>query len=209
MKDKQVDEFVSERMFAATDPIALLNEWMSDAQTQEISDPNAMALATVDASGLPNVRIVLAKEINSRGIVFYTNFESLKGQELLQHGKAALCFYWKSLDRQVRIRGPVVPVSGVEADAYFATRDRESQIGAWASQQSKPIASRAALEAEVVKYEEQFSAMDVTRPEHWSGFRLLPTEMEFWHKRRFRLHDRLKFERPTSKDAWMTSRLFP
>jgi len=209
MKDRPVEEFDSEKMFAAGDPFALLAQWMSAAQTHELSDPTAMSLATVDETGLPNVRIVLAKDIGSGGIVFYTNFESEKGQELLHQNKAALCFHWKSLDHQVRLRGAVVPVDEAVADAYFASRDRDSQIGAWASQQSRSVASREALEAEVVKYEEHFSDDSVKRPDHWSGFKLVPIEFEFWHKRPFRLHDRLLFKRANPTKPWIKSRLFP
>lgn len=209
MIDKSVEEFDSEKMFAAGDPFALLAEWMKSAETHELSDPTAMSLATVDETGLPNVRMVLAKEIGPDGIVFYTNFESQKGRELLHQKKAALSFHWKSLDRQVRLRGLVAPVEEAVADAYFASRDRESQIGAWASQQSRPVASRDVFEAEVTKYQQQFEGATVPRPEHWSGFRLVPVEFEFWHKRSFRLHDRLKFERTKSEASWVKSRLFP
>jgi len=209
MTDKPVEEFDSEKMFAQGDPFALLAEWMRAAVVHEISDPNAMSLATIDETGLPNVRMVLAKEIGPDGIVFYTNFESKKGLELLHQSKAALCFHWKTLDRQVRLRGSVTTVEEATADKYFASRDHESQIGAWASKQSRPVASREELEAEVVKYEEHFNGENVPRPDHWSGFTLVPIEFEFWHKRHFRLHDRLHFERTNSEEPWVKSRLFP
>lgn len=209
MTDMPVEEFDTDKMFASDDPFALLAQWMDAAQTHEPSDPTAMSLATVDETGLPNVRIVLAKHIGSDGIVFYTNFESTKGRELLQQKKAALCFHWKTLDRQVRLRGSVVPVEQGVADDYFASRDRESQIGAWASQQSRPVASREAFEEQVAKNQARFEGDAVPRPEHWSGFRLVPVEFEFWHKRPFRLHDRLMFERTNPEMPWTKSRLFP
>lgn len=209
MTDNPVEEFDTDKMFASADPFALLAEWMSAAEIYEQSDPTAMSLATVDETGLPNVRVVLAKGIGREGIVFYTNFESAKGCELLQQKKAALCFHWKTLNRQIRLRGSVAPVEDEIADAYFASRDRESQIGAWASQQSRPVASRNDFEAEVAKYKQQFGQDIVPRPAHWSGFRLVPIEFEFWHKRPFRLHDRLMFERANPETTWAKSRLFP
>jgi pyridoxamine 5'-phosphate oxidase len=191
----------------STDPIALFGEWLDDAAGSEPNDPNAMALATVDGDGLPDVRMVLLKGHDAAGFVFFTNFESAKGRELLAHPKAALCFHWKSLRRQVRVRGPVTTVSASEADDYFASRPRGSRIGAWASKQSRPLESRFALEKAVAVFTAKFGIGDIPRPEYWSGFRLAPTEIEFWHDRPFRLHDRLKFTR--TADGWERTRLYP
>jgi pyridoxamine 5'-phosphate oxidase len=193
----------------AGDPLALFAAWFGDAQAQEINDPNAMALATVDETGLPNVRIVLLKDFGPKGFVFYTNFESAKGRELLASGKAALCFHWKSLRRQVRVRGGVTQVSEEEADAYFASRPRGSRIGAWASQQSRPLEGRFALEKAVALYAAKYAVGSVPRPEYWSGFRLAPVEIEFWHDRPFRLHDRTVFRRGSPGEPWRTAQLFP
>ena len=193
----------------AGDPLALFAAWFGDAQAQEINDPNAMALATVDETGLPNVRIVLLKDFGPKGFVFYTNFESAKGRELLASGKAALCFHWKSLRRQVRVRGGVTQVSEEEADAYFASRPRGSRIGAWASQQSRPLEGRFALEKAVALYAAKYAVGSVPRPEYWSGFRLAPVEIEFWHDRPFRLHDRTVFRRGSPVEPWRTAQLFP
>jgi pyridoxamine 5'-phosphate oxidase len=191
------------------DPLALFAAWFGDARLREINDPDAMALATVDETGLPNVRIVLLKDFGPDGFVFYTNFESAKGRELLSGGKAALCFHWKSLRRQVRLRGTVQPVSDEEADAYFASRPRGSRIGAWASQQSRPLESRFALEKAVARYTAQYAIGSVPRPPYWSGFRLTPMEMEFWHDRPFRLHDRVVFRRGSAEADWHRIRLYP
>lgn len=198
----------------ATDPFALFEQWFADASAAELNDPNALALATVDATGMPNVRMVLLKGLDAagmagRGFVFYTNFEGTKGRELLAHPKAAMVFHWKSLERQVRIRGPVTVVSNTEADAYFASRPRDSQIGAWASQQSRPIESRSELEAEVAKFTAKFATGAIPRPPYWSGFRLVPVEIEFWRSRPFRLHDRAVFSRVPASGAWAVTRLFP
>jgi pyridoxamine 5'-phosphate oxidase len=189
------------------DPLALFDAWLEDAKAKEINDPTGMALATVDPTGLPDVRMVLLKGHDARGFVFYTNFESAKGRELIATPKAALLFHWKSLRRQVRIRGPVVQVEDPEADAYFASRPRDSRIGAWASDQSRPLESRFALEKRVAEYALKFGLGDVPRPPHWSGFRIVPTEIEFWKDGAFRLHDRLKFTR--AGESWETSRLYP
>jgi pyridoxamine 5'-phosphate oxidase len=193
----------------ATDPLALFRAWMRDAEGAESVDPEAMALATVDAEGLPNVRMVLLKGADQRGFVFYTNCDSAKGQELAANAQAALLFYWKSLGRQIRLRGPVEPASEAEADAYFATRHRESQIGARASQQSRPLASRAALEAEVARLTAAFGTGEVPRPTYWRGYRLIPLEIEFWRHGAFRLHDRIVFRRGAPRQPWTKTRLYP
>ena len=190
-------------------PFELFGEWLSDATEAEINDPNAVALATVDPDGLPNVRMVLLKGFDERGFVFYTNFESAKGTELLGAGKAAMCFHWKSLRRQIRIRGPVSPVSAEEADEYYNSRARGSRIGAWASKQSRPLESRFALEKEVARYTAKFALGNIPRPEYWSGMRLVPTSIEFWHDRPFRLHDRVVFKRSGPEEEWTTTRLYP
>jgi len=194
---------------AAEDPFALFHQWFDEAKKTEPADPDAMAVATVDADGLPNVRMILLKGAGDRGFVFYTNCESAKGLELAANPKAALLFYWKSLGRQVRIRGPIEPVSDVEADAYFATRHRESRIGAWASSQSRPLISRAALEEEVARYASEFAGSDVPRPPHWHGYRVRPVEMEFWKRGDYRLHDRIVFRRAAPEGAWTKMRLNP
>lgn len=193
----------------AQDPLTLFGTWMAEAEAHEPNDPNAMALATVDASGLPNVRMVLLKGVQGGSFVFYTNLESAKGQELEHNPKAALCFHWKSLRRQVRVRGTIAPVSAAEADAYFASRPRGSRIGAWASQQSRPLESRFALEKAVAKFTAKYGLGEIPRPPHWSGFCMMPLEIEFWHDRPFRLHDRLVFRRQSGKSAWSRIRLYP
>ncbi len=190
----------------AAEPYALFARWLNDATTSEPNDPNALALATVDADGLPDVRMVLLKGFDEEGFVFYTNFESMKGRQLLASMKAAMCFHWKSLRRQIRIRGPVELVSDVDADTYFATRPRGSRIGAWASKQSRPLESRFALEKAVAEYTARHAIGEIPRPPHWSGFRLRPVSIEFWHDRPFRLHDRIRFERA---DGWEKMRLYP
>ena len=195
---------------AETDePLRLFHEWFEEAKRKEPNDPNAMSLATVDPSGMPNVRMVLLKDYDEWGFVFYTNYESSKGQELASTPKAALCFHWKSLRRQVRLRGPVEEVTAAEADEYFASRARESRIGAWASQQSRPLESRFALEKSVAKYTARFAIGEVPRPPYWSGFRILPLSFEFWKDRPFRLHERLLFTRSSPGAPWMSSRLYP
>jgi pyridoxamine 5'-phosphate oxidase len=190
------------------EPFALFADWLKDATASEPNDPNAVALATVDADGLPNVRMVLLKGFDRAGFVFYTNFESAKGQEILGAMKAAMCFHWKSLRRQVRLRGPVEIVSDAEADAYFATRPRGSRIGAWASRQSRPLEGRFALEKAVAEYTARHAIGEIPRPAHWSGFRILPRSIEFWHDRPFRLHDRLVFSR-NDAGGWDKTRLYP
>jgi pyridoxamine 5'-phosphate oxidase len=193
----------------AEDPVALFRLWLGEAVQSEINDPEAMAFATVDDDGLPNVRTLLCKGADARGLVFYGNVESAKGRELSAHPKAAALFHWKSLRRQARFRGPVSPVTGAEVDAYFATRPRESRIGAWASQQSRPLESRAALLAAAESYARRFGDGNIPRPAYWRGWRLTPLEIEFWHDRDFRLHDRVQFTRATLESPWERRRLFP
>jgi pyridoxamine 5'-phosphate oxidase len=193
----------------ATDPWALFGAWIREAEAAEPVDPEAMALATADADGLPNVRMILLKGADERGLVFYTNCDSAKGLELAANPKAALLFYWKSLGRQIRLRGSVEPATDAEADAYFATRHRESRIGACASQQSRPLPSRAALETEVARLAEAFGAGEVPRPSYWRGYRLIPVEIEFWRHGAFRLHDRIVFRRETPQAPWTKTRLYP
>jgi len=191
------------------DPFVLFDEWMAKATASEPNDPTAMALATADASGFPDVRMVLLKEASSDGFVFYTNLESAKGEELAENPKAALCFHWKSLRRQIRVRGKITSVTGAEADTYFASRAKDSQIGAWASRQSRAMDGRFELEKEVAKYAAKYALKKVDRPPHWSGFRLVPQHIEFWRDRPFRLHDRLVFDRVGDTVAWQTHRVFP
>lgn len=191
-----------------SDPVALFGDWLDDAARSEINDPNGVALATVDENGLPDVRMVLLKGVDDRGFVFYTNFESAKGRQILASHKAAMCFHWKSLRRQVRLRGAVEVVADEEADAYYATRPRGSRIGAWASKQSRPLESRFALEKAVAEYTARYAVGDIPRPPHWSGFRIVPQEMEFWHDRPFRLHDRVRFTR-VGEGEWEKARLYP
>ncbi|MDR3513484.1 MAG: pyridoxamine 5'-phosphate oxidase [Caulobacteraceae bacterium] len=191
------------------DPIALFAEWLEAAKAAEPNDPHAMTVATVDAGGLPDARIVLLKDVDPRGFTFYTNRESAKGQELAANPGAALVFHWKSLRRQVRVRGPVEPVGEAESDAYFASRARTSQIGAWASDQSRPAPDRFALERRVAEFGLKFGLGKVPRPPHWGGYRVRPVQIEFWRDRPFRLHERLVFTRSDPDAAWTTSRLFP
>ena len=193
----------------AEEPFRLFAAWLADATAAEPNDPNAMALATVDEDGLPDVRMVLLKGVDDGGFVFYTNLESAKGVELAATPKAAVVFHWKSLRRQVRVRGPVERVGDAEADAYYETRPRGSRIGAWASRQSRPLDGRFALEAEVARYTAKFGLGAIPRPAHWSGFRIRPTAIEFWHDRPFRLHDRVRFTRTAPDGAWERQRLFP
>jgi len=194
---------------AADEPFTLFGQWLKDAEASEPNDANAMTLATVDAEGLPDARMVLLKGFDALGFVFYTNTGSAKGQEILASMKAALVFHWKSLRRQVRVRGPVEMVSDREADEYFASRPRGSRIGAWASLQSQPLESRFALEKAVARYTAKYGIGEIPRPAHWTGFRVRPVQIEFWHDRPFRLHDRLVFRRGAPDGAWSKARLFP
>jgi pyridoxamine 5'-phosphate oxidase len=198
----------------ADEPFSLFQVWLAEAEAVEPNDPNAMSIATVGADGMPNVRMVLLKGVdgsgvNGRGFVFYTNFESAKGHELLAHPKAALVFHWKGLQRQIRARGHVSVVSDAEADAYFTSRPRLSRIGAWASSQSRPLGGRFELEASVAKYTAKYATGEIPRPPYWSGFRVTPIEIEFWKNGAFRLHERLVFRRSEPQGAWSKSRLFP
>lgn len=193
----------------STDPFGLFAAWFAEAKAAEINDPEAMALATVDPSGLPDVRMVLLKDADARGFVFYTNDESAKGAELSSMPKAALVLHWKSLRRQVRVRGPVERVSAAEADAYFASRSRPSQLGAWASEQSRPLDARATFEARYAAIEKRFDGKDVPRPGHWGGYRIVPVQIEFWMDRPYRLHDRIRFTRESAGAAWQKMRLYP
>ncbi len=191
------------------EPLQLFREWFEQAKLTEPNDPNAMSLATVDENAMPNVRMVLLKDFDARGFVFYTNCESQKGVEILRNPKAALSFHWKSLRRQVRLRGAVEKVDAAEADAYFAARPRESRIGAWASAQSRPLESRFALEKSVAKFAARYAIGEIPRPPYWCGLRLVPVTIEFWQDRPFRLHDRLVFTRPRPGAPWSTARLYP
>ena len=193
----------------ATDPIALFHEWMSDARGAETGDPTAMALATADAAGRPDVRMVLLKGTDERGFVFYTNLESDKAAQLAATPHAALAFHWPALARQVRVRGSVEMVSEAEADDYFASRHRASRIGAWASKQSRPLESRFALEKAVAFTTARFPIGEVPRPEFWSGYRVVPVAIEFWRDRQFRLHERLAFKREAPAAAWTREWLYP
>jgi pyridoxamine 5'-phosphate oxidase len=193
----------------SADPFTLLTEWLADARRTEINDSNAMTLATVGPDGAPDARIVLLKGQDPRGLVFYTNYESRKGKELAADPRATLVFHWKSLQRQVRVEGRVEPVTPEEADAYFVSRPRLSKVGAWASDQSRPLAERAELERRLAEAEARFPDDDVPRPPHWSGFRVVPSRFEFWREMPYRLHDRLIFSRAAGEEAWSTGRLFP
>jgi pyridoxamine 5'-phosphate oxidase len=193
---------------ATSNPFPLFDTWLGEAEKAEPNDAHAMALATVDGDGLPNVRMVLLKGHGPDGFVFYTNFESAKGREVIGHAKAAVVFHWKSLRRQVRVRGPVTEVTGAEADAYFASRSHGSKVGAWASQQSRPLDSRATLEKRAAEFAAKYP-QDVPRPPYWSGWRITPVEIEFWQDGASRLHDRIVFRRAGPGAAWTKTRLNP
>ena len=196
-------------IFGRDDPFGLFTEWMSDARASEVNDSNAMSLATIDKDGMPDVRIVLLKGVDERGFVFYSNTRSQKGRQIADSQTAALCLHWKSLRRQVRVRGAVVKVTGDEADAYFASRARGSQIGAWASDQSEELDSRKTFEDRLKDVEARYEGQTVPRPPHWHGWRIVPNRIEFWRDRPFRLHDRLLFTRESVDTAWRKERLFP
>jgi pyridoxamine 5'-phosphate oxidase len=189
------------------DPYAMFDAWFADARAGEPNDPNAMTLATCTADGTPSARIVLLKGVDPRGLVFYTNKQSRKGGELGANPRAALLFHWKTLQRQVRVEGPIEDVTDAEADAYYASRARISRLGAWASDQSRPLPARGVLEARVAEMEARFPGEAIPRPPHWSGYRVLPTRFEFWQDMPFRLHDRTIFTRAGT--GWETSKLFP
>ncbi len=189
-----------------SDPFTLFGAWFAEAEAAEVNDPNAMSLATATPGGLPSVRMVLLKGFDT-GFVFYTNFHSRKGVELAANGQAALLFHWKSLRRQVRVEGPIAEVTTAEADAYFHSRPRDSQIGAWASLQSEPMAERFELERRMANYTAQYAGKPVPRPPHWSGYRVTPESFEFWLDRPFRLHERITFTR--SANGWKSGRLYP
>lgn len=195
-------------IFAGDDPFAIARDWLAEAERQEVNDPNAIALATVDDSGMPNARMVLLKEIEADAFVFYTNYGSAKAREIGATGKAAFVMHWKSLRRQIRVRGTVTREEGPQADAYYASRSLKSRLGAWASRQSEPLASRAALMAEVARVTAA-QGLNPERPAFWGGFRILPVEIEFWADGAFRLHDRFRWRRTSPGDAWEILRLNP
>lgn len=207
--DSTAEELKSGKNAEAGVPFVQFGEWLAEAEKSEPNDPSAVALATVDEDGLPNVRMVLMRGYDENGFVFYTNFESAKGREILSARKAAMVFHWKSLRRQVRLRGPVETVSDEEADAYFQSRPRGSRIGAWASQQSRPLESRMALEKAVAVNTAKYGIGDIPRPPYWSGFRIRPVEIEFWRDGAFRLHDREVFRRTEPAGPWSVQRLYP
>jgi pyridoxamine 5'-phosphate oxidase len=200
---------MSDNFTLRDDPFALFEEWLKEAEKSEPNDPTAMSVATVDETGMPDVRAILLKGHDPKGFVFYTNFESSKGKQLLGQPKAALLFHWKSLRRQVRVRGTVSRVSDAEADAYFDSRPLQSRLGACASDQSRPLDSRATLEARVAAIAERYKDGAVPRPAYWSGFRVAPLAIEFWQDGAYRLHDRVRFERDAESAPWRRQRLYP
>ena len=199
---------MTDSIFQASDPVVLLRNWMADAARTEPSDPNAMALATADADGLPDVRIVLLKEIEADGLVFYTNYDSAKGGQIAATGKAALVIHWKTLERQVRVRGTIAPVDAAQSDAYYRSRPLDSRLGARASRQSRPLADRQTL-VDAVEAERARQGDNPSRPDNWGGYRLRPLYMEFWQAGDFRLHDRERWSRGPADDGWSVQRLFP
>lgn len=204
-----MDGLTSGDFVEATEPFTLFGQWFEEAKGKELNDPEGMAIATAGADGLPDLRMVLMKEWSPEGFVFYTNAESAKGRQLAENMKAAGLFHWKSLRRQVRFRGPVEQVSEAESDAYYNSRPRDSRIGAWASQQSRPLESRFALEKAVASYAARYAIGDIPRPPYWRGFRIRPVAMEFWQDRPFRLHDRVRFFREAPGQDWRKERLYP
>lgn len=195
-------------IFAGDDPFQIARSWLKEAEASEVNDPNAMALSTVDVSGMPNIRLVLLKDIEDDGFVFYTNYGSVKAQEIETTGRAAFVLHWKSLRRQVRVRGHVKREDGAKADAYYRSRSLQSRLGAWASRQSMPLSSRGALVAEVAK-ETARQGIDPERPEFWGGYRIAPVEIEFWADGAFRLHDRFRWTRNSVDSEWKVTRLNP
>ena len=202
-------ELISGDFAGGSDPFELFNAWFAEAKAAEPNDPEAMALATVDASGLPDVRMVLLKAADAHGFVFYTNEQSAKGVELAASPKAALVLHWKSLRKQIRVRGAVKRVTDEEADAYFASRSRESRIAASASDQSRPLDNRETFDARVEALRKKYEGKDVPRPAHWGGYRIVPSEIEFWQDRQYRMHDRVKFVRDRLGGNWTKTQLYP
>jgi pyridoxamine 5'-phosphate oxidase len=202
-------ELTSGDFTQALDPVALFKHWFEEARNSEPNDPEAMALATVDAGGLPDSRMVLLKDFDENGLVFYTNEESAKGREMAATPKAAALFHWKSLRRQIRVRGLISLVSEETSDAYFRSRPRDSRIGAWASQQSRPLESRFAFEKQIALYAAKYAIGEVPRPAYWRGYRLTPLAFEFWRDRPFRLHDRIQFTREAPDAPWRSQQLYP
>jgi pyridoxamine 5'-phosphate oxidase len=209
MTSIEPDTAQSSALHSWGEPFRQFEAWYAEAAKAEPNDPNAMSLATVGADGMPSVRMVLLKGHDEKGFVFYTNYESRKGQQILGSKKAALLFHWKSLRRQVRVEGAVETVTDAEADAYFHSRPKASQIGAWASQQSRPLKGRFELEGRVAQFTAKYAIGQVPRPDYWSGFRIKPVLIEFWEDRPFRLHDRLVYHRNAAGDGWTTEKLFP
>lgn len=204
-----MNSLTADAFAASSDPLVWFETWMAEAEASEPRDPNAIALATVDADGLPDVRVVLLKQVDPQGFVFFTNAESAKGQQMAGNRQAAFVLYWKSLNRQIRVRGAIEGVGDAEADAYFETRHPLSRIGAWASRQSRPLGSREELERAVAELEQKFGSGPVPRPAYWRGFRLRPRSIEFWQDRPSRLHDRIRFDRAEADDGWTAQRLYP
>ena len=199
---------MSEELYSAADPIGMFKEWLAEAEAKEDNNPTAMSLATADAEGVPSVRMVLLKDLDQRGFVFYTNSESRKGSDLAANPNASLCFHWKSMMRVVRVDGAVEKVSGADADAYFKSRSRGSQIGAWASKQSQPLDNRFELEKRIAAITKKYHNGEVPRPDFWEGYRIVPRRIEFWSEGTFRLHDRVVYT-ATEDGEWMNQRLYP